>query len=231
VARRSWISRAGYGLPGLCLAALVGVATGAVGAQRSRLELDEITVRSIHVVDSEGQERVTLAGEFPPRRSELAGLLFHNQEGTEAGGLVYYGRRNEAGEVEAGGLLTFDQYDDDQIMRLQYEQLGGQKSNGVVFAERPDEKSERVLAFYQAFGAAESDEERERLRREVLPTIPSEEFGARRLFVGRSIEGTSLVSLHDPSGRPRLTLEVDEDGAPRITFLDASGEAVRTIQP
>lgn len=220
-----------YGLPALALATLVGVAVAAPGAQSSRLEVDEITVRQIRIVDSEGRERVTIAGEFPPRRTKLAGLLFHNEGGTEAGGLVYYGRRNKDGEVDAGGLLTFDQYGDDQIMQLQYEQLGNEKTNGIVFAERPDKMSERVLAFYRAFETASSDEERERLRREVLPNIPKQEFGARRLFVGRNVEGASLVSLYDPSGRPRLTLEVDEKGTPSITFLDPSGEAVRTFEP
>lgn len=227
---REWMASLGYGLPLLALTALVGAAVGAFGAQASHLELDEITVRRIRIVDSEGRERVTIAGEVP-RRPKLAGLLFHNEEGTEAGGLVYYGRRDKDGKVEAGGLLTFDQFGDDQIMRLEYEQLGREKSNGVVFAERRDKMSERVLAFYRAFEGASSDQERERLRREVLPSIPPEEFGARRLFVGRNVEGASLVSLHDPSGRPRLVLEVDENGAPSITFLAPSGEPVKEIQP
>ena len=227
---RDWMGSVRYGLPAFALTALAGVAVGAFGAQASRLEVDEITVRRIRVIDSQGRERVTISGEVP-RRPTLAGLLFHNEEGTEAGGLVYYGRRDKDGKVEAGGLLTFDQFGDDQIMRLEYEQSGHEKSNGVVFAERPDEMSERVLAFYRAFEGAASDAERERLRREVLPTIPPEELGARRLFVGRNVAGASLVSLHDPSGRPRLMLEVDQSGAPSITFLDPSGEPVKTIQP
>jgi len=227
---REWMTLVRYGFPALALTGLVGVAVGALGAQASRLEVDEITVRRIRVIDSEGRERITIAGEVP-RRPKLAGLLFHNEEGTEAGGLVYYGRRDKDGKVEAGGLLTFDQFGNDQIMRLEYEQLGHEKSNGVVFAERPDEMSGRALAFYRAFESAPSDEERERLRREVLPTIPSEEFGVRRLFVGRNVEGASLVSLHDPSGRPRLMLEVNEDGAPSITFLDPSGAAIKRIEP
>jgi hypothetical protein len=227
---REWMASVRYGFPALALTALVGVAVGGVGAQASRLEVDEITVRRIRVIDSEGRERVTIAGEVP-RRAKLAGLLFHNEDGTEAGGLVYYGRRDKDGKVEAGGLLTFDQFGDDQIMRLEYEQLGHEKSNGVVFAERPDEMSDRVRAFYRAFEGAPSDEERERLRREVLPTIPPAEFGARRLFVGRNVEGASLVSLHDPSGRPRLVLEVNEDGTPSITFLDPSGAGIKKIEP
>jgi hypothetical protein len=90
--------------------------------------------------------------------------------------------------------------------------------------------SDRVAAFYRAIQAAKSDEERERVK-EMLAKIPKEEFGARRLFVGRNIEGASLVSLCDRSGKPRLNLEVDGAGRPSITFLDDSGKALRTIKP
>jgi hypothetical protein len=54
---------------------------------------------------------------------------------------------------------------------------------------------------------------------------------ARRLFVDRNIEGASLVSLCDRSGKPRLHVEVDAAGRPSITFLDDSGKPVRPIRP
>lgn len=218
-------------LPGLAAAAVAGMAVGLFAAQDSSLTVDEITVKRVHVLDQEGRERVTIAGEFGPRRAELAGLLFHNEEGNEAGGLVYHGRRKANGEIEAGGILTFDQYRDDQIMAIEYSHAGSEKRNGITIADRPDRMSERVLAFYRAFESAKSEEERERIKKEMLPEIPPQEFVARRLFVGRNIEGASLVSLHDSAGRPRLTLEVDKEGTPAITFLDASGQAVRTIAP
>ncbi len=219
--------------PVLSLAALV-VALAAVagsGSQTSSLTVDDITVRHVHVLDAEGRERVTIAGEFGPRRAELAGLLFHNEEGTEAGGLVYHGRRKPDGQIEAGGILTFDQYRNDQIMALEYEHDGGKKRNGITFIDRPDALSARVVAFYRAMEAAKSEEEREKIKRDMLPAVPRQELWARRLFVGRSIEGASLVSLCDATGRPRLNLEVDEQGVARIAFLDASGKTVRTITP
>jgi hypothetical protein len=219
-----------YGLPVGLVAALVGASIGVVAAQKPGMQVDEITVKRIHVLDSDGRERVTIAGDFAPQRAESAGLLFHNEEGGEAGGLVYHGRRGADGRTEAGGILTFDQFRDDQIMALEYDQAGAKKRNGIVFADRPDKMSDRVLAFYQAFQAAQSDEERERIKREMLPKIPREEFAARRLFVGRNVEGASLVSLCDASGRPRLNLEVDASGRASITFLDSSGKALRTIK-
>lgn len=82
------------------------------------LRLDELTVKRINVVDSTGQVRVTLAGSYPPRRTEVAGLLFVNNDGGEAGGLVYRGYKNADGQVLAGGILTMDQYNNDQIVAL-----------------------------------------------------------------------------------------------------------------
>ena len=64
-----------------------------------------------------------------------------------------------------------------------------------------------------------------------LSRIPQQEFVSRRLFVGRSWNRASLVTLSDPNGKPRLRLEVDSLGAASISFLDEEGEVVRTIEP
>jgi hypothetical protein len=46
-------------------------------------------------------------------------MLFYNDEGTENGGLIFGGHRNEKGEVvEAGGSLSFDKYGASQIVQL-----------------------------------------------------------------------------------------------------------------
>jgi hypothetical protein len=79
------------------------------------LQLKELTVEKINVIDQQGKVRVLLAGSFPPRRSDLAGLLFINQEGMEAGGLVYSGQKID-GKVIAGAAFTMDQYKIDQIV-------------------------------------------------------------------------------------------------------------------
>ena len=82
-------------------------------------KFDEITVNRINVLDSEGHTRVTLAGGYPPRRADLSGLLFHHKNGSEAGGLVYYGQRQEDGAIQAGAILTFDQFQEDQILAIE----------------------------------------------------------------------------------------------------------------
>jgi hypothetical protein len=48
-----------------------------------------------------------------------AGILFYYDEGSENGGLIFGGRRNEKGKViNAGGSLSFDKYEANQIVQL-----------------------------------------------------------------------------------------------------------------
>jgi hypothetical protein len=210
------------------LAILALIATHIAGPSANRT-FDKINVRHIDVLDSEGRVRVQLAGEFSPRRKDLSGLLFHNQDGNEAGGLVYSGKKDENGEIQAGAILTFDQYGDDQIMAIQYSHSGNEKRNGMLIMDRPDELGENLANFYRAFSQAETDEEREKLKEELLPKVPPEEMPARRLFLGRTTRNSSTINLYDPLGRVRLKLEVDADGDPKIEFLDDQGESVKSI--
>jgi hypothetical protein len=212
-------------------AMLLVIAAAGFGRGSRTAVFDEITVGKINVIDAEGRTRVLLAGGYPPRREDLAGLIFVNQEGVEAGGLVYTGTRDTTDGVQAGGILTFDQFDNDQILSLSYDQSGDQKRQGLTIQDRPDTLSDRVLAAYRAIDAAGSPEERDSLVEYHLSRIPQREFVSRRLFVGRSWNRASLVTLSDPDGNPRLRLEVDSLGAASITFLDDAGDVVRTITP
>lgn len=210
---------------------LLVVVLAAFSAGRQAAEFDEITVHKINVVDAEGRTRVLLAGGYPPRREDLAGLIFINQEGVEAGGLVYSGTRDSLDGVQAGAILTFDQFANDQIVALSYSQSGEDKRHGLTIQDRPDTLSDRVKDAYRAIDAASSPEERDSLVKYHLSEIPQREFVSRRLFVGRSWDRASLVTLSDPDGNPRLRLEVDSLGAASITFLDDEGEVLRRISP
>jgi hypothetical protein len=210
---------------------LLVFSAGAFAAGRRTADFDEITVRKITVVDDEGRARVLLAGGYGPRRSDLAGLLFINQEGVEAGGLVYTGTRDSAGAVSAGAILTFDQFGNDQIVALSYDQDGGRKRQGLTIQDRPDSLTDRVMEAYRAVESATSQEERDSLVEYHFSRIPRSEIAARRLFVGRSWDQSSLVTLSDREGQARLRLEVDSLGAASIQFLDDAGNVVRTITP
>jgi hypothetical protein len=91
---------------------------------------DEINVRRINVVEPDGTLRIVISdraklpgiivrGKEQPFPRPYAGMLFYNDEGSENGGLVFGGHRNDKGEViDSGGSLSFDKYNANQIVQL-----------------------------------------------------------------------------------------------------------------
>lgn len=212
-------------------ALLILLSAAAFTGRQASNRFDEITVGTVNVVDSSGRTRVILSGGFPPRRADLAGLLFINEDGHEAGGLVYRGTRDENGQIQAGAILTFDQYQNDQIVALQYDHTGSRKRQGFTIQERPDTLSDLLKEAYRAIETASSAAERDSLRRYYMGVIPREDLPARRLFLGRDYSKASVVTLSDLAGRPRLRLEVDSLGQATIAFLNADGDVTKVIAP
>ena len=95
-----------------------------LGARSPRSNaFDEIRVRRISVVEPDGTLRMVISdrdrmpgvivkgNEFPKTDRPEAGMLFYNDEGTENGGLIFGGHRNEKGEIINSGVsLSFDKY-------------------------------------------------------------------------------------------------------------------------
>jgi hypothetical protein len=92
---------------------------------------DELSVHRINIVEPDGTLRLVLSNkarlpavivrgkEQPPLDRPQAALLFYNDEGSENGGLIFGGRRNDKGEVvDSGGSLSFDKYGANQIVQL-----------------------------------------------------------------------------------------------------------------
>jgi hypothetical protein len=92
--------------------------------------VDELTVHRINVVEPDGTLRMVIAnrarlpgvivhGKEEKIDRPQAGVLFYNDEGSENGGLIYSGHKNEKGEVvDSGGSLSFDKYGENQIVQL-----------------------------------------------------------------------------------------------------------------
>lgn len=83
---------------------------------------DEITVHRINVVEPDGTVRMIISnhtsfpgmidhGKEKPYPRPFAGMLFYNNEGTENGGLVFGGHKDDKGQIiDSGGSLSFDSY-------------------------------------------------------------------------------------------------------------------------
>lgn len=219
---------------GVTTAALVVLLLG--GATRpEKTRFTEIDVERINVREPDGTLRMTISNaarapgiivegrEQPhPSGRQKAGMLFFNDEGTETGGLIFGGREVD-GRAVSGGSLTFDRYEQDQVVQLISVEDGSERYSGMIVSDRPRERID-----FQALEAARLMEPGpERQAAFEAANIG----GETRAFIGRWTDRSSQVQLRDPQGRKRLIMRVDKNGKARIDFLDENGDVARTISP
>ena len=223
------------------LAANVAVATIALTAAfggRRDTTFDEITVHRINVVEPDGRIRMVIANTpgtpgpiehgkpFGYGAGERQGLIFYNDEETEAGGLIFSGKTTDS-NTTAVGSLTFDQYNRDQTVALQYVEDGGRRRSGLAVNDYPgntttmawDSQYNAIKAMTDSVARARALAEWRKLR------------ARNRVWVGRQFNGAAAVFLSDAAGHPRLSLVVDSAGDAAIQFLDDSGKVVRRVGP
>ena len=161
---------------------------------------DEIQTHRIDVVEPDGTLRMVISNrdrlpgiivkgkESPKLDRPEAGMLFYNNEGTENGGLIFGGHRNERGEVvDSGGSLTFDKYGASQIVQLA----------GV------DDKDNKFA------GLAVNDQKNSRMRRRIWvgrkddgAAIVSlmDADGKKRIVMEVAADGTPSLDFLDAAG-------------------------------
>jgi hypothetical protein len=218
---------------GILTGAVVAFLLSAASASGHR-KIDVLDVERINIREPDGTLRMTISDaarspglimknrEYPHPNRKSAGMLFFNDEGTENGGLIFGGREAN-GRRSSIGSLTFDRYEQDQVVQVVGSQEGPDKSAGLLVNDQPE-----ALMAYAALIRTEHLAPNQR-RAELIKA----HFGGtkNRLFVGRAEDGASQVALKDASGRNRLILAVMPDGTASIRFLDEAGKVVRTVQP
>ena len=199
----------------------------------SKSVFEEIDVQRINVREADGTLRMTITNaatapgiivkgkEQPHPNRKSAGILFFNDEGTENGGLIFGGQK-KAGGTSGYGHLSFDQYEQDQVISLDQSEENGRRRAGLTFNDMPD-----TPIPWELIARASTPEG----RTEIQARAKTGEFGNPRLFIGKTPERASTVDLKDAKGRTRLVLMVAPDGAASISFLDESGKTVRTLTP
>nr|WP_063570545.1 hypothetical protein [Luteibacter rhizovicinus] len=111
----------------------VALAIFLMGARSQPTRFDEISVHRLNVTEPDGTLRMVISNKdrLPPviikgkERPEMgearpqAGMIFYNDEGTENGGLIFSGRKNDKGQiVDSGASLSFDRYGAGQTIQL-----------------------------------------------------------------------------------------------------------------
>jgi len=203
----------------------------------------ELEVERLNVVNPDGKLALAIAGKgklpgpmldgkaYPPEtsggRTSSAGMIFFNESGDEVGGLIYGGAKRADG-YDAVVHLSMDQWKQDQVIVLQYEDDGRKRSAGLRVSERPTDYPlskmiPKVAAWKRATG-----EERERLDRELAELDRQGKFGGTRVFLGT--EGReALLSLRDSAGKERARFSVGPDDAARLEFLDPKGGVIKSF--
>lgn len=197
--------------PGICLACAAAIA--AVGCGSSS-PADEITVKRINVVDESGEIRFVIAGELPDpmvrgkrvkRDIVPAGILWHDADGDESGGLATAPVSGWKGETGSGRarMIVFDfthQITDAVSLHTFESDDGNAWSGGLtVFDRRPYEAGE----------------------------VTSSQ-GKERIYLGTRTGDAGLV-IRDSEERERIRIGVDQDGVAVIEMLDEDGAVAHSI--
>src|SRR5699024_7291846 len=108
-------------------------------------EFKSIDVQNLNVVDKDGTVRMRLFNNdnIPPvlqdgedflpghrQNDPIAGLMFYNAEGDECGGLIFGNEKDDHGNFKSVASLTFDQYKQDQVVQMHYDDENGQRNYG-----------------------------------------------------------------------------------------------------
>lgn len=202
---------------------------------------ESIDVQRINVVEADGTTKliITNAGLFPngsetingrptnTDRKKRAGMLFFNEDGIEAGGLIYDGAKKENGH-SAGLSLTFDQYDGDQVMQLLTTdtQRGEDRfvSSTLVFNDRPAKESQQKTAEIMNELARLRKSDPEAFKAKYTEYQAQELIGgAPRIMLGKSRSQNNGLFLFDDQGRPRAMFYLDKDNQPKLEAFDENG--------
>ena len=201
----------------------------------------EIDVERINIVEPDGKLRMVLSNRprsigpiykgqpFGYAGGTRPGIIFFNDEGTENGGLVFTGSQRPDGTYASRLGMSFDQFNQDQVVVLAYADNNGEKRMGLTIGERAPVDIFELIAERDSINRTLTGAARdEALRRWAQPRngVP---LYAERVYVGRTTAGAAVLNLSDAQGRPRLRLVVDSAGSARVEFLDESGTVTSTL--
>jgi hypothetical protein len=209
------------------------------GQQRARFT--EIDVERINVREPDGTYRMVISNRarsigpifrgkpFGYPGGTRPGIIFFNDEGTENGGLSFSGKREANGTFRSTGHLSFDQYEQDQVVYLQYMDNNGQRRMGLTVADRADVSIYDWVAERDSINKMPEGPAKTAAMKQLVAPRNGQPLFAQRAFVGRDLAKSAVVNLADRMGKTRLRLVVDSLGVASIQFLDENGRVRYTI--
>jgi hypothetical protein len=208
---------------------------------RQRTRFTEIDVERINIVEPDGKLRMVISNRprsigpiykgkpFGYPGGSRPGIIFFNDEESENGGLGFSGGRQRDGSFRAGAQLAFDQYDQDQVLFLQYSDNNGQRRMGLTVADRADVSIYDFVMRRDSINKMPDGPAKTAALAKLMEPVNGVPLMAPRVYVGRDPSKTAIVNLSDRLGRSRLRMLVDSTGSARIEFLDETGRVIQRI--
>lgn len=212
-----------------------------------KTRFSEIDVERINIVEKDGTVKmvITNVDRFPSKsdtingrptndtRKQRAGMLFFNEDGIEAGGFIYDGKKNEQGHA-AGLSLTYDQYDGDQVMQLKTtdQQVGNERfvTSSIAFIDQPKNSTQAsTSAIFDELDSLRKVDPKAYQEKYAL-YVEQEKIGAvNRMMLGQTRSKSNGLYLFDDKGMIRGSLYIDKDNRAQLEFFDEKGNVVATF--
>src|SRR5215475_11935427 len=163
------------------------------GQANQKTKFTEIDVERINIVEKDGKLKLVISNSERQHpgvvdgktlsRTRSPGILFFNEKGDECGGLSFDGNQKD-GAANAGALLAFDRFRQDQTVGIQYGESNGQYYAGLRVWDRPDTSLGEVIDKLQAIQKMPDGPEKTQAMQKLRNA--SAAGAAQRVFVGRT---------------------------------------------
>ena len=226
----------------IVVTAILGTLSLAAFRQSSQKEkFVEIDVQRINIVEPDGKLRMVIANgprsigpiykgkPFGYEGGGRPGIIFFNDEGTENGGMTFGGKTNADGTYSASTGLSFDQFNQDQILYFQYSDQNGSRRADFTIADRAPVDIYDMIAERDSLRKIPDSTARATALRKWAEPRNGVPLFAPRVYIGRDRAKNAVINLSDPSGKTRMRMVVDSLGAASLQVLDATGKVTSTI--
>jgi len=195
-------------------------------------KFDEIDVERINVVAKDGSLRMVISnserqhpgisgGKIIQRTEPRPpGIIFFCENGDECGGLVYTATKT-GDKIDAYGGLTFDQFKQDETLKLAYSQENGNRFAGLMIQDRPDIEEPEYSVLFDKARKLPPGPDRDAAMKPLLAPM--------RAFFGKTEKDEPVVVLNDRMGRMRIAMSVDASGQPKLAFYDEKGKVIQSF--
>jgi hypothetical protein len=201
----------------------------------------EIDVQRINIVEPDGKLRMVISNRprsigpiykgkpFGYAGGTRPGMIFFNDEGTENGGMTFSGSRDAQGRYNATSSWSFDQFDNDQVLTMQYVDQNGRRRTGITVGDRAEANIYEWVLRRDSINAIADTVARRAAMEKLMAPVNGVPLYATRLYAGRDVAKNAVVNLSDPQGRIRLRLRVDSLGRASVDFLDDGGRVTFSL--